>query len=148
MKYIKTYENHSLDYSYEDAVSIFDSLRDFGYEVSVEKETTDDWKMEEDYTEDYVSLIISNENDFVINGVGDEVLELKDCVMRVIDFLKEWSYHLEIDNGDNGTNIVTPPRIGKDIKLHNDEFVFIRNLMNNLTTENQRIVKNTIEPNW
>ena len=123
MKYIKAYENHSLDYSYEDAISIFYPLRDFGYDISVDKETTDDWKMEEDYTEDYVSLIISNENDFMINGDDEEVSELKDCVIRVIEFLKEWSYSLEAVQKANRSHSYSS-LMGKDIKIVDDVFVF------------------------
>jgi hypothetical protein len=123
MNYIRTYENYSLDNSYEDAISIFDPLRDYGYTVEVDKETTDDWKIN-DGIEDYLSLSIFkdlgdiNKLNFDVNVDTEESLELTDCVLRLIDFLKDWSYNFECVDGSS--------YLKSDINIKDDKFIYSR----------------------
>jgi len=126
MKHLKSYKifESNLDDTYYDVESIFDSLRDYGYDIYVDKEEL----QLDNYVEETIAFHIGKNNDnsslastsgdpFVIEGESEEINELKDCILRVKDFLSDWTCYMEI-RYDKERFI----SINKDVKIENDSF--------------------------
>lgn len=130
MKHLKSYKifESNLDDTYYDVESIFDSLRDYGYDIYVDKEEL----QLDNYVEETIAFHIGKNNDnsslastsgdpFMIEGESEEINELKDCILRVKDFLSDWVCYMEIRY--NKERFIS---INKDVKIENDSFFEVR----------------------
>ncbi len=129
MKYIKIFEVYSeLDDIYNDVDLIFSYLRDYGYDIYVDKEDLSNFKIP--ILEKTISIHIGKDNrnkswistsgsPFLIEGESDNINELKDCILRLQNFLSDWNFHMEILYKSNWLSCV------KNIKINNNKFLMI-----------------------
>jgi hypothetical protein len=127
MKYLRSFNENNLNDIFDDVDSIFDSLRDYGYDVYVDKENLSNFNIP--ILEEVISFHIGRDNrdpslasttgtPFLIEGKSEEVIELKDCILRIKDFLSDWTCYMEVRY--NKERYVS---VNKNIKIKDDKFI-------------------------
>ena len=111
---------------------IFDHLRDFDFEIEVGEYSLQNESSEypDGYIEEEISFTItkSDKSSFIIEGVSEESIELKDCVLRSKDIMSDWRLQMEIrfiedNDATNYTGISSARLKSKDVNLDGEIFI-------------------------
>lgn len=121
----KDFNYHSdINEIHRDVEDIFYSLEDYGFEIEVEQYTHSDSDNQKDYIEEEISFRIlkDDKSKFIIESDSPESDELKDCVLRSKEIMKDWKLQMEVKFKlkDEGYS----PLLSKNVKLDGDNFVY------------------------